>query len=181
MERHNIDLKDIRLDGLVLDIGGGGEGVISRHVGGSVVSIDKIKAELEESPNVGIKIVMDATDMQFLDDTFDNANCFFSLMYMSDEDMEKVLQETFRILKRGGCLWIWDAIIPPSSGEDSFVIQLAIQIKNEIITTDYGVGWKNPFKGQSMRNIIDLCEKTGFAIAESSENEQSFFVKAVKT
>jgi len=180
MERYKIDLRNAKLDGRVLDIGGGGEGVISRHAGDTVIAIDKLKGELEESPDVGIKIVMDATDMQFLDNAFDNATCFFSLMYMSDETIKKSLTEAHRVLKSGGSLWIWDVIIPPSNAANSFVIQLAIMLANEEIPTGYGVNWNKAYKGQAMQDIAVLCEKIGFNVAESSESEKSFFLKAVK-
>jgi len=180
MERHKIDLRDIKLAGRVLDIGGGGEGVISRYAGDSTIAIDIRKGELEESPEVGIKIVMDARDMQFLDNTFDNATCFFSLMFMSDETMEKVLREAFRVLKAGACLWIWDAILPPADGEGSFVVQLAVQLDHEEITTGYGIGWKGAYKGCGLHDILELCKKVGFGTVESHENEQTYFIKAVK-
>jgi len=173
-------MRGITLDGRILDIGGGGEGVISRHAGDAVIVIDKLKGELEESPDVGIKIVMDATDMKFLDDTFDHATCFFSLMYMSDETIEKTLHEAYRVLKIGGCLWIWDVTIPPSDGEGTFVMQLEIQLAGEKITTGYGIGWGNGHKGQTLDDIRGLCQGIGLDVVESAESGQTLFLKAVK-
>lgn len=180
MERQQVDLREIMLNGRILDIGGGGEGVIARHAGDSVIAIDRLKGELEESPNVGIKIIMDAANMQFLDNTFDHATCFFSLMYMSDETIEKALHEAYRVLKSDGCLWIWDVTIPPSDGEGSIVVQLAIQTANEEITTGYGTGWKAGYKGQTIDDIVCLCQKAGFDVIKSHTYGQILFLKAVK-
>jgi len=180
MDRQKIDLRNIIIGGRVLDIGGGGEGVVARHVGDDVVVIDNRKDELEESPDMGIKIVMDARELLFLENTFDSVVCFFSLMYMSDETIAKCLSQAHRVLKTGGVLWLWDAVIPPSDGEDIFVIQLAIQLNTEEITTGYGVGFGGGYKGQSMADVVNLCDISGFDVVETSESEQWFFIKAVK-
>jgi ubiquinone/menaquinone biosynthesis C-methylase UbiE len=46
---------------------------------------------------------MDARNMQFLDETFDTATAFFSLMYLKSEtDRQKVLAEVYRALKPAG-------------------------------------------------------------------------------
>jgi len=55
---------------------------------------------------------MDARDMSFVDESFDESTCFFSLMYMPPESMPRVLSEILRVLRPGGRLRIWDAEIP---------------------------------------------------------------------
>ena len=62
---HKVDLSQVTLNGRILDIGGGGEGIIAQFKGESVVAIDPNKKELEEAPSKGdLKIVMDAKDLK---------------------------------------------------------------------------------------------------------------------
>ncbi len=72
--------KNIR--GNILDIGGGGEGIIGRIYPERTISIDIRKEELEEAPEGPIKIVMDAKNMSFMDNCFDNVAAFYSFMFM---------------------------------------------------------------------------------------------------
>jgi ubiquinone/menaquinone biosynthesis C-methylase UbiE len=174
--RQIVDLRNIRMDGRILDIGGGGEGVIARLCGDGVAAIDIRKEELQESPDIGLKIIMDARDLQFLDATFDNATCFYSLMYMRDESVEKSLAEAYRTLKSGGYLWIWDAVMPPPADE-VFVANLEIRLPNERFTVDYGVGG---YEERNLGKITKLCEDAGFSVIESGESGMSFFLKVRK-
>lgn len=49
------------LNGSILDVGGGGEGVIGRLYGQSVTAIDNCREELDEAPCGCRKLVMDAS------------------------------------------------------------------------------------------------------------------------
>ena len=49
------------LDGTVLDIGGGGEGIIGRLYADQVTAIDNRQEELDEAPGACRKLLMDAT------------------------------------------------------------------------------------------------------------------------
>ena len=53
------------LKGTVLDIGGGGEGVIGQLYGKQVTAIDNRQEELDEAPDCCEKVLMDATQMTF--------------------------------------------------------------------------------------------------------------------
>ena len=55
------------LNGKILDIGGGGEGVIGRLYTNQVVAIDIRQEELDEAPTGFEKILMDATQLDFKD------------------------------------------------------------------------------------------------------------------
>ena len=175
--KHQLDLCGIALPGRVLDIGGGGEGIMARHLGDGVIVIDKRWDELEESPDVGIKIIMDGCDLQFLDNTFDNATYFYSLMYMNEENAAKSLREAWRVLKPGGHLWIWDATIPRPAAADVFLVPLEIKLADEVIQVTYGVSW---LKEQSLQSVAAMCGNAGFVIAESMSEGPHFFLKAAK-
>jgi len=167
--RQFVDMRNAHFTGRVLDIGGGGEGVISQLTDAQVVAIDIAKVKLEQSPDVGLKIIMDACNLKFLDDYFENVTCFFSLMYMDEADIRQFLQEAGRVLKKGGKLWIWDAEIPPNPTDDIYCVQLKVQIGNEnVITPGYGVRWA---KIQSLQSLCKLCEDAGFDILEATQDD----------
>ena len=50
-------------NGRILDIGGGGEGIIGRVYTGQVTAIDNRAEELEEAPDGPCKLVMDAAQL----------------------------------------------------------------------------------------------------------------------
>lgn len=79
------DLKSER----ILDIGGGGDGIIGLCYGNNVIAIDPRAAELYETPEGPLKIVMDANNLSFLDNSFDAVTSFFTLMYINKEDHQK--------------------------------------------------------------------------------------------
>ena len=71
------------LKGSTLDIGGGGEAVIGRIYGDQVTAIDNRQEELDEAPDCCAKRLMDATDLKYADDSFDNVTFFYTLMYVN--------------------------------------------------------------------------------------------------
>jgi len=65
--KQTIVIDDLNTDGIILDIGGGGEGIIGQLKGSQVVAIDTDRDELLEAADGPLKIVMDATQLAFLD------------------------------------------------------------------------------------------------------------------
>lgn len=98
----SFDLRGFDAAGYILDLGGGGAGVIGRLKGHQVIAIDISKEELTDAPEGPLKIVMDASDLQFLDQSFDTATSFFTLMYIKGSDHEDVFREIHRGLRPGG-------------------------------------------------------------------------------
>lgn len=72
-EMQDIVVEDFSTDGLILDIGGGGEGIIGRMKTTRDVAIDISRGELANAPVGPLKVVMDATDLKFLDGSFPTA------------------------------------------------------------------------------------------------------------
>ena len=72
-----IEIKE-KLTGSILDIGGGGEAVIGQIYKDRVTAIDNCKEELEEAPDCCSKQLMDATELSFPDDSFDNVTFFYT-------------------------------------------------------------------------------------------------------
>lgn len=85
-EREEVIVDDFDTVGLILDIGGGGRGVIGELKNQQVIAIDPSKRELEGAVDGPLKIIMDATNLQFLDETFHTATSFYTLMYIKTFD-----------------------------------------------------------------------------------------------
>jgi SAM-dependent methyltransferase len=177
----NVVVEDFPAPGLILDIGGGGEGVIGQLKHQQVVAIDLLKRELEDAPGKPLlKIVMDARDLKFLDDDFSTATVFFTFMYIAAADHEQVFKELFRVLAPGGRLLIWDVIFPKRVDEkkDVALFPLKITLPGKEINTGYGVGW--PENEQGMDHYIVLAKKAGFEVITQKENEGWFFLELMK-
>jgi len=169
-----LDLVGFSAPGLILDIGGGGEGVIGQLFGSRVVAIDVLRRELEEAPAGPLKVVMDARELRFLDSSFDTVTAFFSLFYIEAKDHEAVLREASRVLKGGGRLHIWDVVVPPEPlpGKDAFAVELEIQLPERIVNTGYGVAWRG--RHQDPAWFARLGELAGFRV-EQKEQSGSIF------
>ncbi len=173
-----IDKKEF--NGIMLDVGGGGEGIIGKVYGKKAVSIDKLENELDETQNEAVKMVMDACSLNFEDDSFDAAAFFYSLMYMTVDDKQKALSEAARVLKSDGFIEIWDSIVPEYNGgkKDVFIAHISAEILGETIKTSYGVGMEG--KQQTPENIEKILIDIGLSIAEKKLTKDAFYIKAVK-
>lgn len=165
----HVNLRDFDAEGYILDIGGGGEGMIGRLKGEKVIAIDKRREELQEAPEGPLKIVMDAKDLQFLDNTFETVTSFFALMYVINTDRENVVREVLRVLKPGGKFLIWDMVIPPKGDnvKEIFGAPIVIKIGNGEVRTGYGVKWEG--REQDVQYYLGLAEKVGFEVVEKEE------------
>ena len=157
----SIELSHIEIDGFILDIGGGGEGIIGKLNGNQVVAIDTNERELEETENEALKVVMDATDLKFLPESFSVCTSFFSLMYIPKNKHLKVFKEIHRVLKDDGKFLVWDAKIPSRIGNyKAFMVRLKIRLPREEIEAGYGVKWQS----QDAEYFKKLAKKTKFEV-----------------
>ena len=180
-KQHSIHLLPEYAGHLILDIGGGGEGIIGKLYGKNVISIDLRKEELIECDNDSVKIVMDAKDLQFLDNTFDIVTSFYSLMFMTKATQEKAISEIYRVLKPGGLFEIWDTQIPKYDGtlKDIFVSNLTINLPGrDPICTGYGV-LMDAF-GQDETAIKQIAISKGFKNFDSDREDGHFNLKFEK-
>lgn len=164
------------LTGDILDLGGGGEGVIGRIYAGQVTAIDVSREELDEAPGACRKLVMDATAMTFPDASFDHVTSFYTLMYMTQEQQRLALLETARVLRPGGMLHIWDAAFPAPYPE-SFLAELDIDAAGMPIRTTYGV---IKLDGQSSDSIAALAADAGLVPAGRVEKAGHFRLRFVR-
>ncbi|UCC75850.1 MAG: methyltransferase domain-containing protein [Anaerolineales bacterium] len=164
LEKQELVVEELDASGYILDIGGGGEGIIGRLKGQQVIAIDSNRRELEEAPAGPLKIVMDATQLQLLDGSFGVVTAFFTLMYIKGDDHRKVFEEVFRVLVRGGRFLVWDAELPRRGDEkkDIIVLPLTVKLPGEDVSAVYGVRW--PEDGRSLGDYVGLAREAGFEV-----------------
>jgi ubiquinone/menaquinone biosynthesis C-methylase UbiE len=176
-----IELEDFESTGCILDIGGGGEGVIGQLKGAGVIAIDNRREELEEAAGGFIKIVMDARSMGFLDESFGTATAFFSMMYIHDsEDQRRVLAEAWRVLKPGGALHLWDVDLSrrPLTDKEYYLLQLSYVIAGEVTNTAYGQAWPLEPRGPDYYEAI--AGQAGFRAEAVRHTGNTFYMKLVR-
>ena len=161
------------LTGSILDVGGGGEGVIGRLYGPSVTIIDHCQEELDEAPCSCPKLLMDAASLAFADASFENVTFFYSLMYMNRPVQSAALSEAVRVLKPGGRLLLWDCEIT-SAYPEPFLAELDIRWAQERICTTYGIVKPDP---QSMEDFLNLCRGNGLTLLKTETASGHFYLE----
>jgi len=179
-DQQEITLDDFHTTGFILDIGGGGDGLIGILKGSQVIAIDPNKNELEEAAPGPIKIVMDATSLDFIDHSFDTVTSFFTLMYVKGDNHKSIFSEAFRVLVPGGRFRIWDVIFPPRSdkNKDIAVFPVIVQLPDKLISTGYGVEW--PEDGSDLDHYKGLAKETGFEIVSNKTEASTFYLELLK-
>jgi len=182
LEKQKVRLIDFQTEGWILDLGGGGEGIIGQLKGKQVVAIDPVKNELLEAPDGPLKIVMDARKLEFLDESFNMVTAFFTLMYIPAADHPGVLREAWRVLRPSGKMLIWEAALPTRMDQtNEFVaFYLEIQLPYQEVQTGYGTKW--PAVELDKSYYQNLAEQTGFKIlqSESQTDRGVFFLELQK-
>jgi ubiquinone/menaquinone biosynthesis C-methylase UbiE len=182
-EKQTVVINDFRANGPILDIGGGGIGLIGQMKGKQVIAIDIDKRELENAPDGPLfKIVMDATDLKFLDKSFDAATVFYTFMYIPAEKHEKVFAELFRVLKPGSILRIWDVDLPTGCDDPkktTVVYSFEFKTPKNTIKTGYGVKWADK-EQQNLVYYMRLSQKAGFKIVTQSFTAPSLYLELQK-
>jgi len=146
-----------------------------------VIAIDISARELKEAPSNFLKIVMDASDLKFLDGTFGTETAFFSLMYMPPSIHRKVFAEAYRVLQAGGRWLIWDAVVPAAAigpNGQRFTIHLRTKLPSETIEYGYSVARKD--RDLNPPYYIALAKDCGFEVVTLTEQNspgKTFFLE----
>ena len=167
-----LEVKDFASDGPILDIGGGGEGVIGRLKGRQVVAIDLRQDELDQAAEGPQKMVMDARQMDFPGGHFAAATTFFSMMYMKTrEDHAKVMKEAWRVLIPGGRLYLWEVDLAkaPRRKRDFYLVRLRYRVGGIARQTAYGARWPAELRDQAY--YVQLASEAGFQLRSSERTD----------
>ena len=164
-------------EGTILDIGGGGEGVIAQIGNERVTAVDKFQSEIDEAKHKAPEanwILADARNLDFSDEHFDSATAFFSIMYMSNEDKLEAFKEVYRLIPKDGEFWVWDASISKEQGV--YLIKIKVILPNEtVVKTAYGVSSKK----QTVNIAKEMLEESGFKV-EIIENKKNWYLLKAK-
>lgn len=176
-----VPVDDFAARGLILDIGGGGWGVIGQLKGAQVVAIDISREELVSAPpGPLLKIVMDARDLKFLDGTFPTATVFFTFMFIAPQDHEQVFRELGRVLAPRGRLLIWDFVFPRIADPRKRFALVPITFKLPGKEINAGYGTYLVAGGQGLAHFEELAAKTGFTVVARRSAQEWFFLELVK-
>ena len=161
------------ISGRILDLGGGGEGVIGRVYGRAVTAIGIRPDELEDAPGDFERICMDARRLEFPDGCFDAATAFYFLMYLFPEDRGAVFSEAARVLKSGGRMYVWDAAYR-SAFPEPHLVELSIDAAGERIGTTYGVLGEGMCLSRD--DVLSRAAEAGLAPAEARAGGGHFYL-----
>jgi len=178
-ETQTIKMKPVRADGFILDLGGGGEGIVGKLNGQQVIAIDTSEEELQETNNDALKVVMDATELKFLPESFAACTAFFCMMYIPKEKHFEVFKQVYRVLKTDGKFLLWDVKMPKRQNNlRVFAIRLKIKLPDQEVETGYGTVWD---KTQDLEYFEQLAKSTGLKAIREWTNGTVFWLEMEKS
>ena len=133
-----------------------------------MVAIDLVDFGMRRTPPGPLKLVMDATDLKFLDASFGTVTSFFTLMYMKPEQQRKAFQEAFRVLKPGGLMRVWDVELPlsPDPKKDMAAFLFTFRLPATTVRTGYGTPF--PDSPLGLPHYLKLAQAAGFSVEEKA-------------
>ncbi|NWF94926.1 MAG: methyltransferase domain-containing protein [Candidatus Thorarchaeota archaeon] len=175
-----VTVERVSKQGLIIDIGGGGEGIVSRVEGTRVCAVDIRLDEILEARIHGSEpqwIVADAEYLPFKDESFAISTLWFSLCYMrSWYKKHAVLKEVWRVLQEGATVSVLASKIDCT--EDVFVINIHYTLPDGTVSqVGYGVHGN---QDQNPTTVTDMMSRSGFTVVLSEEHEHWFRLEVVK-
>ena len=157
-----VNLEDLPDSTRILDIGGGGEGLVSRIAGTIVCAVDYRMSEIREAqihnPPANW-FVADGRSLPFRGNSFDLCTLWFSLGYMSTLTIKKqVLQEAYRSLKQNAMISILASRI--DCDDERFTFHALFTLPDGTVSkVGYGVRGN---QNQTITSICSILKEVGF-------------------
>lgn len=164
----------------ILDVGGGGEGLVARVAGSRVcvvdINIDKIReARIHEEQANWFNC--DGASLCFKSASFDMAMLWFSLGYMRSWHLkESILQEVNRVLAQEGRLSIWACRI--DCEEPGLLLRTDIVFPDGTLSR-FGFGLAGQ-QNQTLDTVSKMLASSGFQIERSHEEGYIFNIDCRK-
>ena len=176
-----IKLGRIWKKGLIIDIGGGGEGLVSRIEGPRVCAVDIRMDEIREArihnpPSNWF--ACDGSQLCFHSSTFEVVTLWFSLGYMKEWNLKSaVLSEAYRVLGHGGEISIKAAKI--DCREERLVFRADYTLPDGSLSrTGYGLkGQQN----QTIETVAELVRDVGFQLVQCDDYGHWFSMEGSKS
>lgn len=164
----------------ILDIGGGGEGLVSRLEGHRVCAVDirfdKIQEARLYDPH-SQWILANACSACFRDASFNIATFWFSLAYFHSFESKLVaVTEAYRCLKEDGLLSVIAAKI--TNKEERYIFNARFTFPNGSVS-QIGFAVRGR-QSQNMATVGKLVKNAGFRIISSEEHEYWLRIEALK-
>jgi len=175
-----VKLEEIPGSGLILDVGAGGEGIVSRLAGERVcavdVNIDKIHEAMIYEQDAHW-FVCDGRALCFRENTFDIATLWFSLGYIRTVTAkQEVFRDVYRVLRPDGLLLL--RAFRLDCEETGAVIRIDFEFPNGTITrTGYGVACQ---RNQTIEAVTSLMRLCGFSIEHGEDKGMLFSIRGRK-
>jgi ubiquinone/menaquinone biosynthesis C-methylase UbiE len=175
-----INLQHFSGKGLILDIGGGGEGLVSRIDGDRTCALDIRMSEIREAQIHGQSsnwFAADGANLCFNDEVFDIVTLWFSLGYMNNwTTKHAVFEAAHRVLKKNGRLSIMASRIPESNERLIFWAEFTLP---DGTNSRIGYGVKGG-QNQTLPRILELATKVGFGQHLHEDHDEWFKVESRK-
>lgn len=176
LDTQAIDLSETNFCLPHLDIGGGGESIIYRASEENITIID-LDFDNYKYSNRATIINMDARKLDFTDKSFNSVSIFYTLMYINDNDILKVLKEAYRVLNKDGLIYIWDINI---KNNDSDFIVAPIKVHGRKFNKNVTFASNEITLIRDSLYYLKALKKSGFDNVEIKETNNSIFLIAKK-
>ena len=173
-----IELKELPSTGTIIDVGGGGEGFVSRIGGSQVCAVDIEMSKIREAQIHGLEsqwILADGRALAAKATSFDAATLWFSLGFIRDwTAKEEVIEEIARVLKPDGLISILGATIDCS--EQRFVLRGQFSLPDGSISMmSYGLAGR---QNQTIETVATLLKQANFRKLAIEDNRYWFRIEA---
>lgn len=175
-----IELNELPAKGRIIDVGGGGQGLVSKIRGSQVCAVDIDMNKIREAQIYDFEshwLLADGRALSFKDASFDTATLWFSLGFIHDRSAkEQVMDEIFRVLRSDGLVSILAATIDCS--EERFVLRGQFSFPDGTISQmSYGLAGRQK---QTIETVDALLEQANFRKLTVEDNGYWFKIAARK-